>query len=890
MNVAASVIDWVAWAGGGLFVPLGSRDVLMLLGKQDVLGGVFDWGVELSRPWMLWSLVLLVPVAWYYLRTLSDFPRWQKRCSLGLRTVIVLLIALALAGLSLLSPTTRKFIVLAIDRSQSVDADATKRIDEFIQELEKVKGSNHVALLDFAGEPSQVAVKPEDRKPSGEEHKAATNIAAAIETAAAAIPPTFVPHIVLLSDGRQTLGDAVQASAAAGIPVSAVPLPTRDEPEIQVAEVIAPAQVRQGEPFYVEVVIASNHADEGFIDVYRGDILVSEKTAAIKIKSGETKFRFRQTVDDEKQVDFAVRVRDFEDTLLDNNAASAVVFASGKPAVLLIDSQVDQTNQLRWALEEQGLAVQVRPTEGIPRSLSELQRFDCVVLSNVPATAMTLQQMETIRTYVQDLGGGLVMLGGDQSFGLGGYYKTTLEEILPVRSNFEKEKEKPSLAMVLVIDKSGSMGGQKIELAKDAAKGAAELLAPRDQLGVIAFDGASYWISEIHSAADKGYIIDRISTIEASGGTNIYPGLADAYEALVGATAKLKHVILMTDGHSQPGDYEGIARDMVAARITLSTVAVGTEADTHLLEELAQNGGGRYYFCDDPQSVPQIFAKETVTASKSAINELPFVPQLVRPTQVLAGIELDAAPFLLGYVVTRPKPTCEFILASESGDPLLAWWRYGLGMTTAFTSDAKSQWAAEWQTWPEFGKFWAQVIRHSMRKSETKGVFVEVERHDNRARVIVDSVDDAGQYINSAETKMKVILPGLDSQALAMRQTAPGRYEAAFDTQQSGAYHLELNQARQGVSTFRQTRGLVVGYPDELRLGPTNTELLKQVCEVSRGTFDPTINHLLADDGARARMVTQLWPYLLMTALALFVFDVALRRVDFSLWFPKSIR
>ena len=456
-----------------------------------------------------------------------------------------------------------------------------------------------------------------------------------------------------------------------------------------------------------------------------------------------------------------------------------------------------------------------------------------------------------------------------------------------MRSNFEKEKEKPSLALVLVIDKSGSMGGQKMELAKDAAKGAVELLSPRDQIGIIAFDGASYWISEIHSAADKGYVLDRISTLEASGGTNIYPGLSDAYAALAATSAKLKHVILMTDGHSNPGDYEGIIRDMVAARITLSSVACGAEADQQLLEELAQSGGGRYYLCEDPQSVPQIFAKETVTASKSAINELPFLPQLIRPTPVLNGLELDTAPFLLGYVVTRPKPTSEFILASESGDPLLVWWRYGLGMTVAFTSDAKSQWATEWLAWPHFGPFWAQVTRHAMRKSDAKGVFVQIERHDDRARLIVDSVGESGQFINAADTKLTVIDPGLGHEQLVMQQTAPGRYEADFEISKPGPYNLELNQNQHGVTTFRQTRGLVVGYPDELRLGPTNLSLLKQISLVSGGRFDIPAAEVFEAGQGSARLALPLWPYLLMSALSLFVADVAVRRIDFSHGFTR---
>ncbi len=843
--------------------------------------------IEFTRPVMMWALLALVPVVWYFLKSLSDFPTWQRRFSLSVRSLIVGCLILALAGLTLLQPTKQMFVVLAVDRSQSVDAEASAKIDDFIKQTTEARSTHELAILDFAAEPAALCAVDTQRTPPPEKARQATNIASAIQSAVAAVPPSHVPHVVILSDGRQTLGDAVQAAAAAKVPISTVPLSARDEPEIQVAEVTAPAQVLQGEPFYVEVTIASNHADQGFIDVYRGDVLAIEQRELIKIAEGETKLRFRQTVDDEQQIDYTVRVRGFTDTLLDNNSASAVVFASGKPTVLLVDSQVDQSNELRWALEEQGLLVQVRPAEGVPRSLSELQRFDCLMLSNVPATAMTLQQMEIIRTYVQDLGGGLVMLGGDQAFGLGGYYKTTLEEILPVRSNFEKEKEKPSLALVLVIDKSGSMGGQKMELAKDAAKGAVELLSPRDQIGIIAFDGASYWISEIHSAADKGYVLDRISTLEASGGTNIYPGLSDAYAALAATSAKLKHVILMTDGHSNPGDYEGIIRDMVAARITLSSVACGAEADQQLLEELAQSGGGRYYLCEDPQSVPQIFAKETVTASKSAINELPFLPQLIRPTPVLNGLELDTAPFLLGYVVTRPKPTSEFILAGESGDPLLVWWRYGLGMTVAFTSDAKSQWATEWLAWPHFGPFWAQVTRHAMRKSDAKGVFVEIERHDDRARLIVDSVDESGQFINAANTKLTVIDPGLGNEQLVMQQTAPGRYEAEFEISKPGPYNLELNQNQHGVTTFRQTRGLVVGYPDELRLGPTNLSLLKQISLVSGGRFDIPAAEVFEAGQRSARLALPLWPYLLMSALCLFVADVALRRIDFSHGFTR---
>jgi hypothetical protein len=327
---------------------------------------------------------------------------------------------------------------------------------------------------------------------------------------------------------------------------------------------------------------------------------------------------------------------------------------------------------------------------------------------------------------------------------------------------------------------------------------------------------------------------------------------------------------------------------MAGAKITCSTEGVGEDADKRLLEEIARIGKGRYYYTDDPSSVPQIFAKETVTASKSAINEQPFLPQVLRPTQVLSDIDLANAPFLLGYVTTRPKPTSEQILATEKGDPLLAWWRYGLGMSVAFTSDAKSRWAAEWLSWPGYGKFWAQVVRNAMRKSEARGVVVQVEQKDRRATVTLDAVDAAGKYLNKTDTELTLIDPQLGSRKLEMRQTAPGRYVAELETPTPGAYHLEMSQKQQGRVLSQQSRGLVVGYEDELRLRPTNEELLRSLARVSGGQYQPEPEAVFADLGRSAPRTTPLWPYLVMAALLLFLADVALRRIDFALLLGRT--
>ncbi|MDB5311148.1 MAG: von Willebrand factor type domain protein, partial [Gemmataceae bacterium] len=693
--------------------------------------------------------------------------------------------------------------------------------------------------------------------------------------------PSHVPRIVLLSDGNQTAGDAVRAALRGGVPVSTVPLPVHTDPEVQVSAVNVPAQVREGEPFFVEVVVDANHDDEGEIEVFRGPHrVVGEK---VKIKAGENRFRFRQQVTAERAAEYTARIKGFRDKLLDNNAARGLVFSGGKPRVLVVDSDPKQAKHLAFALEQEGIRVDIRPPQGVPDTLSDLQNYELLVLSNVPATAMSTRQMNNVRTYVQDLGGGLIMIGGDQAFGLGGYYKTTIEEILPVRSDFEKEKEKPSLAMVLVIDKSGSMGGVKMEMAKDAAKAAVELLGPKDKVGVIAFDGDLFWIADVQPAANKGQILDKISAIEAGGGTTMGPPMEAAYEALQATPAKLKHVIVLTDGVSEPADFEGIAQNMAQAKMTCSTVAVGDDCDFKLLQEIARLGNGRYYQAEDPSSVPQIFARETVTASKSAINEQPFTPIVTRPAQAVADIRFEDAPFLLGYVTTRPKPTSELILATEKGDPLLAWWRYGLGMSVAFTSDAKSRWAAEWLSWPGYSKFWAQVVRHAMRKSDAKGVYTQVDRKDGKVRVTLDAIKTDGKYLNDAPAELTVIAPQGGERKLGMTQTAPGRYVGEFPADKAGTYHVHMTQQVKGLPAAQQSRGLVVNYDDELRLRPTNEALLEAIARSSGGTFRPDPEAVFAPDDRTAARPVPLWPYLLIAAALVFVVDVALRRIDFDL-------
>ena len=339
-----------------------------------------------------------------------------------------------------------------------------------------------------------------------------------------------------------------------------------------------------------------------------------------------------------------------------------------------------------------------------------------MILSNVPAAALPAERMESIRRYVSDLGGGLIAIGGEQSFTPGGYRGTPLEEILPVRSEPRKDKAKPALAMVLVLDCSGSMEGKSISLAKEAARRAIAMLGPEDEIGVIAFEDKNWWVSPLHVCNDKQQVIGRLDTIVAGGETDMVPPLEKAYLALRESPAELKHIIVLTDGVSSPGDFDRLAKQIAAAGISLSTVAIGEEATGPLLHDMAATANGHCYYCNDVARVPQIFELETRMAGKVGITEEPFFPQVVNASPMLAGLDLAHAPTLLGYVETQAKPGSQLLLGTKTGDPLLVAGRSGRGSVMAFTSDVQSRWAAAWLRWPEFGPFWAQLVREAMRK------------------------------------------------------------------------------------------------------------------------------------------------------------------------------
>lgn len=843
--------------------------------------------LELNQPFFLLALVFLLVLLRSHVRSLSELSIAQKRILLGIRCFLLLLIVFALCGVNVKLPTHEKMVVFLEDQSSSVDPEARKIADSFLETLGTLPGKPYFERVSFASTPK----KTFSNDNSGENWKDGTDISSALELGFSLIPPDKVPAFVLLSDGNATRGDAISTALRLAMPVSVIPLPPGNAPEVQVDAVRISANVQQGEPFLLEAVVSSNREQRGKITVFRGDSKILESSRMLSV--GENLFSFEQILDHQGRELYTVNVESEEDTILENNTASGLVFAEGEARILLLESDIDSLRDFVFTMREQGIELDARTPREMPQSLEALEKYDAVILSDVPASEIPNEKMELLKLYVQNLGGGLLMLGGERSFGLGGYYRTPIEEILPVRCDFEREKENPSLALALVIDRSGSMGGENMELAKDAAKGVLELLTPRDYVAVIAFDHEVYPIVPLQNVSSPALIRAAISTIEASGGTAIYAPMVEAFTQLEKVPAKIKHVILLTDGYSEEGDFEGITKKMGGAKITVSTVGIGS-SDNDLLKKIAETGNGRHYECSDPQSVPQVFAKETIAVGKSAIQEKPFLPVLISPTEVFSGIDFDSAPPLLGHVMTEVKPTAQFILATEDSAPLLAWWRDGLGISVAFTSDAKPRWAAEWMLWSSYPQFWSQLLRFSMRKSDVRRCTVDWEREEDGVRITLDVLDEKESFLNRGTGKVLAFAPenGIENEKeplderirreYPLLQIAPGRYETRIPTPDPGEYHFRISLEHGEKTIFSQSRGIVIDYPEELRWKKTNEDFLRRIADLSGGIVNPSLEQIFSKEENRSVWKTHpLWPWLLTAACVFYLFDVLLRRFDF---------
>jgi uncharacterized membrane protein len=701
------------------------------------------------------------------------------------------------------------------------------------------------------------------------------------------LPPGQANRIVMLTDGRQNQGNALagaQAAKDAGADLYYVAAPLTFTQEVVAEALVLPQEVKYGEPFQAKVVAWSHRETQGRLSLFRnGEFLGSQ---VVRLAPGKNVFSYRQALDASGIHVYQAALEVEGDTIEDNNRAVGTVVVRGRPQVLVAEKDKAHAQSLAAALRSQNIEVTVVEPGGIPSESVGLQKYDGIVLSNVSSLKLTRPQMTNIRDYVRDGGGGLLMIGGEESFGLGGYYRTPIEEALPVTMEVKQKVEIPSLAVVLSIDRSGSMAMStdekvtKLDLAKEAAHLVVDLLDDRNEVGVMSWDTEFLWDAPVRPAKDKQAIHHAIATIKAGGGTDGYPALKESYAVLFERPALLKHVIFLSDGQMTRGDFQGLLRRMAKDKITVSTVAIGKDADVQLMVDIAKWGKGRFYYTEDSQTIPRIFTLETQLASKASLIEQPFKPQLTSPNhEAMQEIDWKNAPPLGGYVATTLKSTGELVLMSHQEDPVLATWRYGLGRAAAFTSDAKAKWGVLWLRWRDFNKFWAQLVRWTLRSGSRTDAVAIVERHDNVGEITVDAVDAKGEFINFLDSQVGVVAPNRERTVIDLEQVGPGRYRGRFPASQEGVYLVGMAQRRAERVIGSQLAGLVVPYAQELRDLGVDETLLRELAELTGGAALAAPRDAFLKSRRKSRIAVEVWPWLVGLVAVLLIPEIALRRL-----------
>jgi Ca-activated chloride channel homolog len=813
------------------------------------------------------------------------------RWALALRAALVVVLALSLLRPTLPRWVDRMNVVFLLDLSDSVSLASRERAYRFVADAGKSMKSGDrnsvIAFGDQAVVDQPLASRPSIERPKAQVDGRGTNIFQALQLSLAMLPPGQANRIVMLTDGRQNSGNALagaQAAKDAGADIYYVPAPLTFTQEVVAEAMVLPHEVKFGEPFQAKVVVWSYRDTEGRLSLFRnGEFLGSQ---VVRLTAGKNVFSYRQSLDASGIHVYQAAVEVDGDTIEENNRAVGAVVVRGRPQVLLADKERSHAQSLAGALRSQNIDVTVVEPPQIPADLAGFQKYDGVVLSNVSSLKLTRQQMTYIRDYVRDYGGGLVMVGGEESFGLGGYYRTPIEEALPVTMEVKQKVEIPSLAVVLSIDRSGSMAMStdekvtKLDLAKEASHLVVDLLDERNEVGVMSWDTEFIWDASVRPAKDKAAIHHAIATIKAGGGTDGYPALKESYQVLFDRPALLKHVIFLSDGQMTRGDFQGLLRRMAKDKITVSTVAIGKDADVQLMVDVAKWGKGRFYYTEDSQTIPRIFTLETQLASKASLVEQPFKPQLTSPGhEAVQEIDWKNVPPLGGYVASSLKSTADLVLMSHQEDPVLATWRYGLGRSVAFTSDAKAKWGVLWLRWKDFNRFWSQLIRWTLRSGSRSDTVAVVERRENTGEIVVDAVDPKGEFINFLDSQVGVVSPNRERTVIDLEQIGPGRYRGRFPAGQEGVYLVGMSQRRNDRVVGSQLAGLVVPYAQELRDLGVDEPLLRELAELTGGGPLEKPPDAFLKSRRQSRIAVDIWPWLVGLVAVLLVPDIALRRV-----------
>jgi len=847
-----------------------------------------------SRPLLLLALLPWLGLGTVY--SLTALHPLQRALSLVIRALFLIALTLGLTRPMRSYDSTRVCPTVLLDVSESVGDSALQRASERIAELGRLEPN--LRLIVFGAEArafelpaSELAGRLDVRDLRARVVGSGTDVEQAVRLARAFTAPGCLSRYLLLSDGVETRGDALSAIAdarALGVRLSSSQLSERPPADVAVLSVELPALVTLGEPFDVKVELRATAKTRGTLELLQGETengLGGRRD--IDLPVGRHVETFRSVVRVQGPITYRARFASAApDHFPGNDAYAARIEVPGPPRVLVVDRHPEHIGQLTRALAAQQFDVDVRTPASLPRTQAELEPFTFVILSDLPRSAVSRSAEQELVAYVRR-GGGLLYSGGEAGYGPGGWQGSDLEKILPVRMDAEKERETPGVAMALVIDRSGSMTGLPLAMAKEACLATLTALSPHDLLEVIAFDSQPSRVVRLQAARFRSAIQSALATIQPGGGTEIFPSLDMAYQDLAGTEARKKHIVLLTDGNAPSEGVYDLAVAAFAEGITLTTVGLGSQTNRELLTMIAEAGGGRYHAAEDPTSLPRIFTREAELLTKEATS-LDYVPvTLERRAEFLQGLHLDALPYLRGLTKTQVGPSpSELVLRTDTGDPVLARRRVGLGWTVAWTADLKPRLGIEWLRWPQFPRFLAQLVRAHQKRDDERIVPLEVELEDREVVVSFDAKSNAGNFDSSwvstlslagdSGTKVEATVP--------FRLQAPGRYAARIALPTFGAYTLVSRHERPDGTGQLSAAGVgratvSLPYPEEYRDLEPRPATLSAWADTGGGTLEPEHAVFLAPGEDRIRTEEPAQASLLYLGIALLLLDVLVRRV-----------
>lgn len=897
-----------------------------------------DWSIDFDAPQFLWLLVLL-PFFWLLSRrSLHALSKWRRRSALALRMIVATALIAALAEPNWLELAHKLSVVFVVDGSSSIDPaerqDALNYVNKAVATQRDANRGDRAGVVVF-GRDAATEVPPLDApwqlsKIESVVDPRFSNLEGALAMAEASFPPDSAKRVVIVSDGNQNVGDvAAQAERMlkSGTGIDVVPIRYERRGDVVVQRLDAPANLRSGTPFALRVVL--DNVSEG--EPATGKLRVTRELGGRKqvvseepltLQPGKQVLTLRQELVEAGLSTYEATFLPDDpraDVQTQNNSATAFTQVSGKGRVLVVEdaASAGQFDSLVDLLRRNEIDVTVRDTSRPFDNLADLQQFDEVILADVPRvtgngadeiTQFTDEQIRQLVQNTQHMGCGLVVLGGPNSFGAGGWTNSELEKALPVDFQVDNAKVETVGALVLVIDHSGSMAGEKIGWAKAAAVAAAEMLGRRDLIGVVAFDTEAHWVVPLQRNGTASRTRARIRQLDANGGTDMMPGLEQGYRAIRGAPASIKHVVCLTDGQTPPAAFNQLAAKMRAAGITTSGVAVGPDADRMLLSNIAKAGGGKFYYLISPKAIPQIFMREARRVSMPLVFEDKngFGVNVVAAENELTGIE--TLPPITGYVLTTLKknPLVE-VLAATPRQPapnstIMASWTYGLGRAAVLTTDIGQRWATSWPGWENYDKLLLQLVRRSMRSHDAdERLTLSTEQRDGKIRLVVNALDKEEEALNYLSLSAVAVRPDGTVEEHSLEQTAPGRYVTSIDAAEPGNYFLSVSG---GANTAPMRTAVEVLQTAEFDRLKSNESLLEGLA--ARSPTDGQAGAVIASPGGLAdtdEMLktnvfrpgvppavsrNRIWPLVLLSASLVFLGDVFCRRVMINFGWVKS--